>query len=345
MVVHSADDRALGVGFVSPASLVCVRVLSREAQLPDDWLTSPLERALRWRERCFQEPYYRLVFAEGDGLPGLVVDRYDQLLVVQTSTWGMECRRQEIQAALSLLLPTARVCFDDASHARALEGLPSAQKTEAGPTEVVENGVRMQLPPGTTGQKTGWFYDQRVNRQLARPWYKGAEVLDLYSYAGGWGVQAGVAGAQSVTCVDSSQAALDAAASSAARLELPLVCVRSKVEEFLTTASGAGQSWDLVVLDPPALIRRRRDESRGTAKYRAITRQALAVVKPGGLLVSCSCSVHLSATAHLAMARSAARGARRQLRVVGEGGPGADHPTLPTLPESRYLSCWYFRVD
>ena len=145
--------------------------------------------------------------------------------------------------------------------------------------------------------------------------------------------------------MDSSRAALDAAAQTAATLALPVVCEKAKVENFLDAAKEAAQAWDVVVLDPPALIRRRRDEARGTAKYRAITRQALAVVKPGGLLVSCSCSVHLSATAHLAMARSAARAAQRQLVVVGEGGPGADHPTLPLLPESRYLSCWYFRVD
>lgn len=343
--VHSSEGRPLGVGFASPASLVCVRILTRDAELPDDWLARALGRALSWRERCFDQPYYRLVFAEGDDLPGLVVDRYDDLLVVQTSTWGMEQRREEIQAALVRLLPMAQVCFDDTSHARSLEGLPSVPRTDAGPSVVIENGVRMRLPVDGSGQKTGWFYDQRSNRERARPWYKGASVLDLYSYAGGWGIQAGVAGGREVTCVDSSQSALDAAAASAQELELPLVCVKSKVEDFLATAADAGQSWDLVVLDPPALIRRRRDESRGTAKYRSITRAAMGVVKPGGLLISCSCSVHLSAEAHLAMARGAARGARRQLRVVGEGGPGADHPTLPMLPESRYLSCWYFRVD
>jgi len=336
----------IGAGFASPGSLVCVRLLTRDARLADDWLTQALERALAWRARCYTQPYYRLVFAEADALPGLVVDRYDDVLVAQLNTWGMEKRRNDIEAALQQLIPNAKVCFDDSGHARALEGLPtSSPGGRDGPTHVVENGVRMQLPAPAEGQKTGWFFDQRNNRKLVQPWLHGAQVLDLYSYAGGWGVQAGVAGATSVTCVDSSQPALDAAAGSAAELGLPVRCVRSKVEDFLAAAGEAAQQWDLVILDPPALIRRRRDLSRGTAKYRAITRQAFAVVKPGGLLVSCSCSVHLDSEAHLAMARSAARAARRQLVVVGEGGPGADHPTLAVLPESRYLSCWYFRVD
>ena len=342
--VHSADERMIGVGFASPASLVCVRLITREPRLADDWLMQALKRALAWRTRCYSQPYYRLVFAEADGLPGLVVDRYDDLLVAQLNTWGMEKQRGDIEAALKQLIPDSKVCFDDSGHARALEGLQtSAASNPDGPTHVVENGVRMQLP--AHGQKTGWFFDQRNNRKLAQPWFREAKVLDLYSYAGGWGIQAGAAGAASVTCVDSSQGALDAAAASAAELGLSVQCEKSKVEDFLVAAAAADQEWDLVVLDPPALIRRRRDESRGTAKYRAITRQALGVVKPGGVLVSCSCSVHLDSQAHLAMARSAARAARRQLVVVGEGGPGADHPTLALLPESRYLSCWYFRVD
>ena len=189
VVVTSEEGKSLGVGFASPASLVCVRLLSRQPELPADWLLVALERALAWRQRCYADPYYRLVFAEGDGLPGLVEDRYDDLLVVQVSTWGMDQRREEIAAALAELVPGARVCFDDSSHARSLEGLPSEGPSGVGPTVVIENGVRLQLPEGG-GQKTGWFFDQRSNRRFAQPWYKGAQLLDLYSYAGGWGIQA-----------------------------------------------------------------------------------------------------------------------------------------------------------
>ena len=154
-----------------------------------------------------------------------------------------------------------------------------------------------------------------------------------------------MAGALSVHCVDSSEPALLAAAESSARLGCAVTTERAKVEAFLEAAAKSKKHWDLVVLDPPALIKRKKDIAKGTVKYRALTRQALQVVAPGGLLVSCSCSMHLDRTAHLAMVRAAARGEHRELRIVGEGGLPVDHPTHAQLPEARYLSCWYFQVD
>jgi 23S rRNA (cytosine1962-C5)-methyltransferase len=344
--VLSAEGKVLGSGFVSPGSLVSVRLLRRGPSELGDWMHSRLARALKFRERCFAEPYYRLVFAEGDGLPGLVVDRYDKVLVVQVTTWGMELQRAALREELQRLLPGVQVLFNDRSNARTLEGLPAgdaSEMLEAGPTEVLENGTRLYLPPVAQSQKTGWFYDQRDNRAKARPFFAGARVLDLYSYVGGWGVQAAVAGAADVTCVDSSAAALEAATRSASALGVGLVTVQGLVEAFMDEAKG--ERWDLLVLDPPALIKRRRDIGKGTGKYRALTRAALALVAPGGVLVSCSCSVHLNADAHISMVRGAARAARRPLTVIGQGDMGLDHPSHPLLPDSRYLSCWYFRVD
>ena len=350
-VLTEAGNR-IGSGYASPGSLVSVRLMARGNAPLDGLIMARLERALKWRERCYDEPYYRLVFAEGDDLPGLVVDRFGDQLVVQLSTWGMEIRRAEITEALTALIGPKTIHFDDSSTSRKLEGLPSnvvetaaidSADTRTRPQSVVENGIEFSIPAAS--QKTGWYFDQRENRAQASGWFAGQNVLDLYSYAGGWGIQAAAAGALSVHCVDSSEPALAAAASTAERLGLQVITERAKVEAFLETSSRAKKRWDLVVLDPPALIKRKKDIAKGTVKYRALTRQALQVVAPGGLLVSCSCSMHLDRMAHLAMVRAAARGEHRELRIVAEGGLPMDHPTHAQLPEARYLSCWYFQVD
>ena len=344
-VLTEAGNR-LGSGFVSPGSLVSVRLMARGTAELEGQIEVRLARALAWRNRCFEAPYYRLAFAEGDDLPGLVVDRFGDELVVQISTWGMEVRRDEIVAALNSILSPRLIHFDDSSTSRRLEGLPAPEAgpdLPARPTRAVENGLEFSLP--AVSQKTGWYFDQRENRARASRWFSGQNVLDLYCYAAGWGIQAAAAGALSVHCVDSSEPALLAAAETSERLGLQITTERAKVEAFLTAAAKSKKHWDLVVLDPPALIKRKKDIAKGTVKYRSLTRQALQVVAPGGLLVSCSCSVHLDRGAHLAMVRAAARGEHRQLRVVGEGGLPMDHPTHAQLPEGRYLSCWYFQVD
>jgi len=350
VVVLTEAGNRIGSGYASPGSLVSVRLMARGTAALDGLIAARLEQALSWRSRCYTSPYYRLVFAEGDNLPGLVVDRFNDELVVQISTWGMEKRREEITAALNALINPRLIHFDDSSTSRMLEGLPGPAVDEAveqGPParslRVVENDIEFSIPQAS--QKTGWYFDQRENRARASGWFAGQNVLDLYSYAGGWGIQAALAGALSVHCVDSSEPALVAAAQTAERLGCRVITERAKVESFLEGASRAKKTWDLVVLDPPALIKRKKDVAKGTVKYRSLTRQALQVVAPGGLLVSCSCSMHLDRMAHLAMVRAAARGEHRQLTIVGEGGLPMDHPTHAQLPEARYLSCWYFQVD
>lgn len=346
-VLTEAGNR-IGSGYASPGSLVSVRLMARGTQSLEGLIAKRVEQALKWRARCYTSPYYRLVFAEGDDLPGLVVDRFGDELVVQVSTWGMEIRRAEITDALQALISPRLIHFDDSSTSRKLEGLPDASNRDPDlspprPLRVIENGCEFSIPEAS--QKTGWYFDQRENRARAAGWFAGQNVLDLYSYAGGWGIQAAAAGALSVHCVDSSQPALAAAAETVERLGYRVTTERAKVEAFLESASRAKKTWDLVVLDPPALIKRKKDVAKGSVKYRALTRQALQVVAPGGMLVSCSCSMHLDRMAHLAMVRAAARGEHRSLKIVGEGGLPMDHPTHAQLPEARYLSCWYFQVD
>lgn len=349
VAVLTAGGNRVGSGYVSPGSLVSVRLLVRGSGELEGLIETRIAKALAFRDRTFAEPYYRLVFAEGDDLPGLVIDRFGEDLVVQVSTWGMELRREEIVRALEKQLTPRTILFDDSSTVRKLEGLPGpyTDTEPQRPQSTRENGIDFVLPD--SAQKTGWYFDQRDNRARAVRWFAGARVLDLYSYAGGWGIQAAYAGAATVLCVDSSAPALEAARATAQAGSQDGRCVveveQAKVEAFLDQASGSKRRWDLVVLDPPALIKRKKDINKGTTKYRALTRQALQVIEPGGMLVSCSCSMHLDRIAHLAMVRAAARGEHRQLRIVAEGGLPADHPTHAQLPESRYLSCWYFLVD
>jgi 23S rRNA (cytosine1962-C5)-methyltransferase len=343
--LRDANGRALGTGLVSPHSLICLRLMSRELRQPEDLVGERLRQALAWRERVFNDPYYRWVYGEGDGLPGLVIDRYADTCAIQTSTWGMERLLDAIIDAVdALVAPTAIVLKNDAGM-RVSEGLPAYVDVRRGVGDtatVIEHGVRYEVPL-STGQKTGWFFDQRDNRCRFISLYKDARVLDLFSYVGAWGVAAAVRGARAVTCVDSSGRALDAARANASRngVAAQFATVKSDVTTYL---AGLKDEFDWVILDPPSLVPRRRDLAGAQEHYRQLNRLALARVVPGGIFVSCSCSALLDESGHLSIIRAAARKARRGLTVIGRGTMPADHPLDPMLPESGYLKCWYFCV-
>ena len=352
VMVHAHGGRPLGVAYVNPHSLICARLFARDAdaRLDRALLERRLQAALTLRERLFQRPFYRLVFAESDDLPGLVVDRYDDVLVAQIGTAGMEAQR-ELLAGLLLSLPGVRtlVLRNDAP-ARALEGLPSYVETLGEPAPamlcVEENGARFELPL-TEGQKTGWFYDHRPNRASVAGLARGARVLDVFSYAGGFGLQAAVAGAAEVLCVDSSAPALVLVEANASLNDVAgRVGVRQgDAFDTLKALRADGRRFDLVVLDPPAFIRRRKDMQAGQEAYRRINRLAVQLVEEGGLLLSASCSSHLARKRLLELMVSAAAPVGRELRVLVQGHQGADHPVHPGLPESDYLKSWLCRVS
>jgi 23S rRNA (cytosine1962-C5)-methyltransferase len=340
-----ANGRPLGTGFASPHSLICLRLMTRDARAPDSVIHERLTGALAWRERVFGAPYYRWAYGEGDGLPGLVVDRYGDVCVVQTSTWGMEQRVDDIVDAVTSLADFSTVVIKNDAGVRAAEGLPTYVDVRRGNGEhadVVEHDAHFTVPLAE-GQKTGWFYDQRDNRGRLAPLYRDARVLDLFSYVGAWGIGAAVRGARFVRCVDSSARALDAVRENGRRngVEARIDTVKSDVADHLAASV---ETYDLVVLDPPSLVPRRKDLARGQEHYRHLNRLALARVEPGGVFVSCSCSSLLDEAAHLALIRGAARRARRQVVLVGRGAMPADHPLDPMLPELGYLKCWFFRV-
>jgi 23S rRNA (cytosine1962-C5)-methyltransferase len=305
--------------------------------------------ALSLRERVFGEPFYRLVHAESDALPGLVVDRFGDVLAVQLNTAGMDAMRAEvIDALVKVLKPTAIVLRNDSS-SRQLEGLPSAVEVVHGTlpeaVEIVENGTRFRVPL-LEGQKTGWFFDHRDNRARMQRYVRGARVLDVFSYVGGWGVQAAVAGAKEVTCVEVSEVALERVGENAA-----LNGVDDRVSGLLGDAFEAlkalrqdRERFDVVVLDPPAFIKRKKDVTQGVQAYRRINQAAMQLLGKDGILVSASCSYHLHRDTLLSVMDKSARHLDRSLQILEQGHQAPDHPVHPSIPETDYLKCYIGRV-
>jgi 23S rRNA (cytosine1962-C5)-methyltransferase len=346
--VMAHNDRALGLAYVNPRSLICARLL-QTWKIPDAaWLEERMRVALRLRERLYPQPYYRLVYGESDGLPGLVVDRYGAACVVQIGTAGMELLKTEIQKALRQLLRCEAVFFKNDSFARELEGLPSYTEIALGkiddPAAVVEDGLEFRAPL-KSGQKTGWFFDQAGNRRTLSKYVRSdSRVLDVFSYVGAWGVRAAKSGAREVTCIDSSAAALELAAANAARNGVKIATRRGDAFEVLEDLVSEGAGFDVIVIDPPAFAKRKKDLPKALAAYKRLNQLAIQALANDGILVSCSCSAHISAEDLQEAIAKAARGADKQLQIIEMGGQAPDHPVHPAIPETRYLKAYFCRV-
>ncbi len=347
--VLSEKGKFVGYAYINPHSLICARLLGRDEQHPPGkgWLVHRLQVALSLRRRFFEQPFYRLVYGESDLLPGLVVDRYGDVLSVQTGTVGMERMKPQILAALERVVQPTGVLWKNDGGAREIEGLPRHVEVGAGevpPTvELDENGVRFTVPLAE-GQKTGWFFDQAFNRSNFQRYVAGARVLDVFSYLGGWGLTAARHGADQVTCVDSSAQALGWLQHSAAANELKVDAIKGDAFQVLESLHAAGERFDVVVLDPPAFIRRRKDAGKGQAAYRRLNQLGMQLLTKDGLLVSCSCSHHLSEAELLAAIQKAARHLGRFVQVLETGGQAPDHPLHPAIAETRYLKAFFCRV-
>jgi len=347
--VLAHNDRALGLAYVNPNSLICARLLETW-KFPDTaWFATRLRNALSLRERLYAKPYYRLVYGESDGLPGLVIDRYGAACVVQIGTAGMEALKSRIVEALRQVLKCEAVLFKNDSTAREMEGLPSYVEAASGSFEdqgrVIEDGLQFTVP-FAEGQKTGWFYDQASNRRaLSKYVRKGARVLDVFSYVGGWGVRAAKAGAGEVTCVDSSAGALQLAAANGELNGVKLLTRKGDAFDTLEAILKQGEKFDLIVIDPPAFAKRRKDLPKALAAYKRLNQLAMQALGADGILVSCSCSFHVSAEDLQGAIAKAARGADKQLQILEEGGQAPDHPVHPAIPETRYLKAYFCRVN
>jgi 23S rRNA (cytosine1962-C5)-methyltransferase len=348
--VRSQRDAFIGYACVNPHALICARILSRDEAQPVTaaLIEQRLCSALALRERLSAVPYYRWVFGESDQLPGLVLDRYGELIVGQIATAGMERLENEIVAAVRTVVNPAALLWNNDSGARELEQLPRIVAGAFGeiPAEltVVEAGLSFAAPLAA-GQKTGWFYDQSANRaRLTRYLLRGARVLDVCSYVGAWAVTALRAGAATARCVDSSQAALDFAQANARRNGVTVEVHRDDAFEALKALAAGGQRFDVVILDPPAFIKRKKDIPQGQSAYRKLNQLALALLADEGLLVSCSCSYHLSSEELLLAIQGAARHSGRFVQVLEAAGQSPDHPLHPAIPETRYLKAFFCRV-
>jgi len=332
----------LGIVYANPKSLIAARIISRrKAELDVDFFQQKLSKALESRQPfCEDREAYRIVFGESDFIPGLVVDKYGPHIVVQSSAAGIDNMLDTIVEAIDKLLSPESIIVRNDSSSRNLEGIPSYTEVKKG-----SNGDLIHFRSGElsfaadllAGQKTGFFLDQEFNRSVLKRYLsRNCSVLDLYCYSAAWAMHALNAGAGSVTAVDSSNLALEIASENARinNFESRMSLVREDALHFL---NGASAQWDLIILDPPAFIKSRSKVREGTQGYIDVNRKALAKLKKGGLLVSCSCSSHLGLPDFMDALNIAAYRSGRALRILEVAGQGPDHPSLVSMPETRYL--------
>lgn len=347
--IEGDDGTRFGTFMFNPHSLIAARLLDRDpaAAIDAHWLRARLAAATALRERVCDTPFHRLVHAEADGLPGLVIDRYDDVAVLQANTAGMDQLTPRIVEMLTALLPLRAVVARNDSAARRQEGLDERVALLSGSdaaVEVAEGGVRFPIDP-LGGQKTGWYFDQRPNRDRVAALAEGARVLDVFSHLGAFGLRCAIAGAREVMLVDSSATAL-AQAELAARANGVSDRVSARREDaFDAMAALAGERFDIVVCDPPAFARSRKDAEAGLRAYGRMARLAAALVAPGGLLFVASCSHHAPLAAWAAQIAWGLHRARREGRILFTGGAGPDHPVHPHLPETAYLKAQLIQVD
>jgi len=347
--VRGEDGRAFGTGYFNPKSLIAVRLLADDcdAIIDAEFFAARLTRAAALRDAAYGKPFYRLVHAEGDGLPGLVIDRFDDTLTVQLGTAGMEKQRTAILMALDAVLKPKTVILRGDAPNRALEGLDSYVETVKGEGHRIaleENGARY-IADLTEGQKTGWYYDQRDNRAFIAQFAKGKSVLDAYSYTGGFGILAAKAGAKETVCLDSSAPALAIAEESARTNGVKISAVKADVFEELERLKAAGERFDIVIADPPPFVKSKKDLEPGAKAYRKLTRLAADVTAEGGMLLVASCSHNIPPERFAAECAQGLERAGRRASLIHQSGAGVDHPVHPMLPESAYLKALVYALD
>lgn len=352
VTLRQADGRPMGLAFFNPKSLISCRVITRDhsATIDAQFWQRRLERALKLRDRLIGVPFYRMAHAEADGLPGCVIDRYGDVVVIDVSSAGMDAQTDNLAAAIDNLLHPKAILVRGDGPARELEGLAPVSRLIKGildgPIDVEENGVRFLCDP-RAGQKTGWFFDQRDNRALIARLAKGAKILDAYCYMSGFGNQALKAGAASVLALDRSAPALDLARKAAeingvgAQFETR----QADVFEALPEIAQGKARFDIVVADPPAFVKSRKDFHQGARAYRKLARLAASCVGPDGILMLCSCSHNMPADELIKQTDRGIQEAGRSARLLYHTGAAPDHPVHPGLPESAYLKALTFAIE
>ncbi len=352
-LVIDYDGSYLGCGYYNRHSLIAGRLLSRQRE-PDEkeLLERRLLAAFELRSRFYgeEDEGCRLVYSEGDFLPGLVIDSYGDYLVMQLLTAGMDRRRDTILEIVQKYLDPKGIVLRNDSHFRQLEGLERTVEvvgeTPPSPLILTLEGLKFAVDM-EGGQKTGHFYDQSSNRRYFRSLVAGYTVLDTFCYTGGWGLQAAKGGAKSVTFVDSSQGALDLVTRNAQLngMEELVNCEKSDVVAYLKKQNKKNKRFDCVLLDPPAFAKTKKSRKEALKGYLRLNREGIRCLHKGGLLVTSSCSYHISYDEFIAVVAKAAAQQGRFARILFQGHQGPDHPVPAGLPEAAYLKCLFVQVD
>lgn len=347
--VYTKND-FIGIGYINPHSLISVRLLTREKeQIDRDFFFKRIKAAMDFRKRfLLDDSSFRVVYSEGDLLPGLIVDKYSDCIVIQFLTLGMDKMKDVIIDIIDDIFSPSTIVIRNDSHSRILEGLPMEKGIIKGSLEMIpvinEGGVFFEVDP-ISGQKTGFFLDQRENRIALRSYIKGGIGLDLFCYTGSWGLHLSKNGSH-VIFVDSSEKAISMVKRNA---ELNNLVDRSEfiiedVFDFLKKEASDGNLYDFIILDPPAFVKSKSRISEALRGYREINSLAMKIVRKNGILATSSCSYHIDRTAFIDMLRNAARDSGRNARIIENRMQSRDHPILLTVPETDYLKCVFLEL-
>ena len=345
--VVSSTMTALGTGTINPNTLITCRLHARTPNTPltKELIAKRIAEALHFRERSFASPYYRLLHGEGDFLPGLIIDRYDTHLTVQITTYAMEMQKEVICDVLAELLHPKSIRFANNLPTRSLEGLDTTSQCVGDvpyETVVQENGCTFRVPI-IEGQKTGWFYDQRANRLLAARFAQNRTVLDAFCYLGGFGCVCAKNGAKEVTFLDASKKALSYAEANyfanTHDSSTPPQMIQEDGFQGLKKLLDSTKRFGLVSIDPPALIKHRKQSAEGLAGYRTLNLLAMRLLEPHGILVTSSCSYHLRSETLQDCLLRAANKEGRTVQILATGRQDIDHPERLGMPETSYLKC------
>ncbi len=340
-----------GVGYINPHSLITIRLLTHQDEPIDgEFFRKCLTRAYTYRKSLIEgQQTYRLIYSEGDLLPGLIIDVYGKVFVLQCLTYGIERLSEVIIEVIEEMFKPEAIVLRNDSPSRRLEGLELYKQVVRGNISKIpviqEGGINMEVDP-VEGQKTGAFLDQRLNRiAFASLIKEGSIGLDLFCYNGGWGIHT-LKKASMVTFVDESQRAIDCAVRNVSlnKLRGTAQFVKADVFDFLKRCSQEGKSYDFIILDPPAFAKNKAHIKEAMRAYRELNSMAIGLLRVGGLLATSSCSHHISKEVFLELIARAAAVQRRRLRIVEQRTQAADHPILLNMPETEYLKCLFLEA-
>jgi 23S rRNA (cytosine1962-C5)-methyltransferase len=352
--VQVSDSRGhlIGSGFYNAHSLISVRIYSRERREFDrELIKERLRQADDLRQRFYPgSKFYRLSYGESDGLPGLIIDRYDRQLVMEVMSLGVDCRKEFVVDSLKEMFDPECIYERSDSYSRKLEGLAPAIGPLHGQLNsaviLEENGLKFSADL-EHGQKTGWFFDQRDNRLALRSYVKGRTVLDCFCHTGAFAINAAAGGACEVTGMDISEAAVEMATKNAGLNGFQNTCRfrKADVMQELKAMTESGKKYDVVILDPPAFAKNKKSIEPALKGYKEINLRAMKLLPPGGILVSCSCSYHIEEEQFRVMLVDAARDAGRTIRLLEFRHQAKDHPVLLASKETQYLKCAFMAIE